>query len=61
MSLLFNHPKLYTSALRLSPIVNWMPGFVVQSSLNPWAYGHQMMKFPKKSFHELWKDLHPLS
>ena len=57
MSLLFNHPKLYTSALRLSPIVNWMPGFVVQSSLNPWAYGHQMMKFPKKSFHELWKEL----
>ena len=57
MSMLFNHPKLYTSALRLSPIVNWMPGFVVQSSLNPWAYGHQMMKFPKKSFHELWKEL----
>ena len=57
MSLLFNHPKLYTSALRLSPIVNWMPGFVVQSSLNPWAYGHQMMKFPKKSFHERWKEL----
>jgi L-lactate dehydrogenase complex protein LldF len=34
-----------------------MPGFVVQSSLNPWAYGHQMMKFTKKSFHELWKEL----
>jgi len=57
MSMLFNHPKLYTSALRLSPIVNWMPGFVMQSALNPWAYGHQMMKFPKKSFHELWKEL----
>ena len=56
MSLLFNHPKLYTGALRLSPIVNWVPGFVIQSGLNPWAYGHQMMRFPKKSFHELWKE-----
>ena len=56
MSVLFNNPSLYTTALRLSPMVNWIPGPLVNMKLNPWAYGHQMMKFPKKSFHQLWKE-----
>ena len=56
MSYLFNHPALYTGALRLSPMVNWVPGPFINSGLNPWAYGHKMMKFPKKSFHQLWKE-----
>ena len=56
MSFLFNHPAFYTGALRLSPMVNWVPNALIQSGLNPWAYGHKMMKFPKKSFHQLWKE-----
>ncbi|MBQ8463989.1 MAG: lactate utilization protein [Prevotella sp.] len=61
MAFLFDRPQVYTAALRLSPAANWIPGPVIQSSLNPWAYGHQMMKFPQKSFHQLWKTLRPLS
>ena len=57
MSLLFNHPSLYTGTLRLSPAVNWIPGPLINMRLNPWAYGHQMMKFPKKSFHQMWKEV----
>ena len=56
MSFLFNRPQVYTSALRLSPLVNWLPGPLLQNSLNPWAYAHRMMKFPPKSFHQLWKE-----
>jgi L-lactate dehydrogenase complex protein LldF len=56
MGMLFNHPQLYTGALCLSPVVNWIPAPVMQCSLNPWAYGHQMMKFPSKSFHQIWKE-----
>ena len=56
MGFLFNSPQVYTCALRLSPMVNWMPGPLLQNSLNPWAYAHQMMKFPQKSFHQLWKE-----
>ena len=56
MSFLFNHPALYTSALRLSPMVNWVQSPLINLKLNPWAYGHEMMKFPKKSFHQLWKE-----
>jgi len=57
MSLLFNHPKLYTGTLRLAPVANWVPAPLMNLRLNPWAYGHQMMKFPKKSFHQQWKTL----
>ena len=56
MGFLFNNPQVYTCALRLSPMVNWVPGPLLQNSLNPWAYAHQMMKFPQKSFHQLWKE-----
>ena len=56
MSLLFNHPAAYCGALRLSPAINWLPKSLVECGLNPWAYGHRMMTFPKKSFHQLWKE-----
>ena len=56
MGVLFDHPALYMGALRLSPAVNWLPGPLAQCSLNPWAYAHRMMTFPKKSFHQLWKE-----
>ena len=56
MGFLFNHPALYTGALRLSPMVNWVPGPLINLSINPWAYSHKMMKFPKKSFHQIWKE-----
>lgn len=56
LSFLFNRPQVYTGVLRLSPMVNWLPGPLLQNSLNPWAYAHQMMKFPQKSFHQLWKE-----
>ena len=57
MTILFNHPALYTTTLRLSPAANWLPSALMNSALNPWARGHQMMKFPKKSFHAQWKEL----
>lgn len=56
MSAVYNHPKLYTGALRCSPMVNWVPSPLLNIKLNPWAYGHKMMTFPKKSFHQLWKE-----
>lgn len=56
MSFLFSHPALFQNALRLSPMANWVPAPLMNLKFNPWAYGHQMMKFPKKSFHQLWKE-----
>jgi len=56
MSFLFNRPAVYTGALRLAPMANWIPVPLMNLKLNPWAYGHEMMTFPKKSFHQLWKE-----
>ena len=53
LNFLFNHPSLYRQTLKCAPMVNLLPTDI---GLNPWAYGHKMMKFPKKSFHELWKE-----
>ncbi len=57
MAFMFKRPGVYKTALRMDCIVNWMPGPLVNMKLNPWAYGHKMMKFPKKSFHHMWKEL----
>ncbi len=56
MSFLYNHPALYTFALRCSSMANWFGALMNSKKVNPWAYGHRMMKFPKKSFHQLWKE-----
>ncbi|MBQ9460880.1 MAG: LUD domain-containing protein [Clostridia bacterium] len=34
-----------------------MPSGLVNSGVNPWAHGRKMMKFPKESFHKLWKTM----
>ena len=57
MKMLFCSPRLYKMATAVSPLANIMPPFIMNSRLNPWADGHQMMKFPKKPFHTLFKDI----
>ena len=57
MSLLFGSPALYKMATAVSPLANIMPPFLMNNGLNPWAEGHEMMKFPKKPFHSIIKDL----
>ena len=54
MAFLFGLPAVYKAALWMSPAVNWLPDALTNNSLNPWAYGHRMMRFPKRSFHEIW-------
>jgi len=55
MSVLFNHPSIYTGALKLSPIVNKLPDCVTGVKLNAWCKYHSMPVFANQSFHELWK------
>ena len=56
MAFLFNRPAVYTGVVRLAPMANHVPVPLMNLKLNPWAYGHEMMTFPKKSFHQLWKE-----
>ncbi|MBQ7181270.1 MAG: lactate utilization protein [Bacteroidaceae bacterium] len=57
MSFIFNRPGLYTRLVGSLHIARWIPSGLMNSKLNPWAYGHEMMKFPSKSFHQTWKEL----
>lgn len=57
MKFLFSHPSLYTGTLKMARAMNWMPHWLTNCKMNPWAYGHEMMKFPKQSFHVQWKKL----
>lgn len=57
MSLLYNHPNLYTGALQWAPLANLVPDSLTRiNSLNPWGIGHTKPEFAKKSFHRIWKE-----
>ena len=57
MDFIFGHPTLYKMGTAVSPIANIIPPFIINAKFNPWAEGHEMMKFPKKPFHTIFKDL----
>lgn len=55
MKMLFDHPSLYTIALRFAPLANTVPAFITGVKLNAWCKYHAMPVFAKESFHTLWK------
>ena len=55
MKVLFEHPSLYTTALRFAPLANTVPAFITGIKLNAWCKYHAMPVFAKESFHTLWK------
>jgi L-lactate dehydrogenase complex protein LldF len=56
MSFLYGSTGIYNTALKFAPIANYVPSFIMECGLNPWAKGHKMMTFPKKSFHDMFKS-----
>ena len=56
MSGLFGNTAVYQTALKCAPILNSMPRWLLYNKMNAWGEGHEMMTFPKKSFHAMWKD-----
>lgn len=56
MEVLFDHPYLYSSALKLAPLANLVPDKLTHiRAVNPWGVGHCMPEFAKESFQTLWK------
>lgn len=55
MKVLFDHPSLYTTALRFAPLANTVPAFITGVKFNAWCKYHAMPVFAKESFHTLWK------
>ena len=57
MSRTFLSAALYDAATGSAHLLNKMPHALVHCGLNPWAEGHEMMEFPRKPFHKLFKEL----
>lgn len=52
---LFARPALYNTALRLAPIINKTPRFLIYNNLNAWGKGRELPVFAKESFAHMWK------
>lgn len=55
MKFLFSHPSLYNTALKMAPIVNHMPRFMLYNGLNDWGKGRELPHFAGESFTDMWK------
>lgn len=56
MTMVFENYPLYDTLLRTSSEMNMIPRKFFDFKLNAWSIGHEMMKFPKKPFHEIYKQ-----
>ena len=56
LEMLMRRPWRFNAILRLAPIVNILPRFLVYMPINIWGKDHEMMSFAKKSFNQLWKE-----
>ncbi len=56
MSILFNQQWLFDTSLKMAPIVNHMPRFMLYNGLNSWGVNRELPKFAKESFTEMWKS-----
>ena len=55
MKIIFDRPRLYSTALRFAPLANHAPRFVLYNRLNAWGEGREMPVFAKETFQEMWK------
>ena len=55
MTILYDHPSLYRFSLKMAPIVNCLPRFMVYNGLNAWGKGRELPSFAKESFETMWR------
>lgn len=56
LKFLMERPGLFNTALKLAPIANNMPRFLLYNSLNAWGKHRELPKFAKQSFNEWWLE-----
>lgn len=55
MDMLYEHPSLYRTCLKMAPLVNVLPRFMVYNALNEWGKGRELPTFAKESFETMWR------
>lgn len=56
MKFIMKRPPIFNTALRLAPLSNHMPRYLIYNKLNTWGNGREMPQFSGKSFNEMWKN-----
>ncbi|MDO4692478.1 MAG: lactate utilization protein B [Porphyromonadaceae bacterium] len=54
MKFLMERPGLFNTALRLAPVANNLPRFMLYNSLNAWGKYRELPKFASQSFNDWW-------
>lgn len=55
LKFLFTKPGLYNTALKVAPLVNHMPRFMVYNGLNEWGKERELPRIANESFTAMWK------
>ena len=55
MKFLMERPALFNFALKNASIANSLPRWALYNDMNDWGKEHEMPKFVKESFNEMWK------
>ncbi len=58
MKFLMERPGLFNTALKMAPVANNLPRFMLYNSLNAWGKHRELPKFAKQSFNEWWIKNH---
>lgn len=56
MTKLYGNYTIYDIATRYAYLANYVPKQLLDNKLNPWSEGHEMMQFPKKPFHKIYRQ-----
>lgn len=56
LSKVFGNYTLYDAMTKQASLANYIPNMLMNNKLNPWSAGHAMPHFPKKPFHELYRQ-----
>lgn len=58
MKILMERPGLFNTALKMAPVANNLPRFMLYNSLNAWGKHRELPKFAKQSFNDWWIKNH---
>lgn len=56
LNFILKRPKLFNTSLKMAPIANSMPRFMLYNGLNDWGKGRELPQFTKQSFNSMWKN-----
>ncbi|MDN4754506.1 lactate utilization protein B [Porphyromonadaceae bacterium W3.11] len=58
MKFIMEKPKLFNSALKMAPMANHAPRFLLYNGLNKWGQDRELPRFANESFNSWWKRTH---